>query len=53
MLIEGRLLINEINANHESKTTDGLSRNVVLIREVCPCTQFARLASCADTLAKA
>ena len=28
-----RILINEINANHEARTPEGLARNVVLIKE--------------------
>lgn len=34
ILDQNRLLINEINQNHESKTPDNLSRNVGLIREL-------------------
>ena len=34
ILDENRLLINEINQNHESKIPDNLSRNVALIREL-------------------
>ncbi|GMH23327.1 hypothetical protein Nepgr_025170 [Nepenthes gracilis] len=34
LLDQNRLLINEINQNHESKTPDNLSRNVGLIREL-------------------
>ncbi|KAJ9678187.1 hypothetical protein PVL29_022929 [Vitis rotundifolia] len=33
-LHQNRLLINEINPNHESKIPDNLSRNVGLIREL-------------------
>jgi hypothetical protein len=29
-----RILINEINSNHESRTPEALARNVVLIREL-------------------
>jgi len=29
-----RILINEINANHEARTPEGLARNVVLIKEL-------------------
>lgn len=29
-----RFLINEINANHEARTPEGLARNVVLIKEL-------------------
>ncbi|KAG6782260.1 hypothetical protein POTOM_011654 [Populus tomentosa] len=31
---DGRLLINEINQNHESKIPDNLTRNVGLIKEL-------------------
>ncbi|KAJ7951537.1 ELF4-like 4 [Quillaja saponaria] len=34
ILDQNRLLINEINQNHESKIPDNLSRNVGLIREL-------------------
>jgi hypothetical protein len=34
ILDQNRLLINEINQNHESKVPDNLSRNVALIREL-------------------
>ncbi|KAG9156295.1 hypothetical protein Leryth_009159 [Lithospermum erythrorhizon] len=34
ILDQNRLLINEINQNHESKLPDNLSRNVGLIREL-------------------
>lgn len=34
ILDQNRLLINEINLNHESKIPDNLSRNVGLIREL-------------------
>ena len=34
ILDQNRLLINEINQNHESKVPDNLSRNVGLIREL-------------------
>ncbi|PKA52377.1 Protein ELF4-LIKE 4 [Apostasia shenzhenica] len=34
ILDQNRLLINEINQNHESKIPDNLSRNVSLIREL-------------------
>jgi len=34
ILDQNRLLINEINHNHESKIPDNLSRNVALIREL-------------------
>lgn len=34
ILDQNRLLINEINQNHESKMPDNLSRNVGLIREL-------------------
>lgn len=34
ILDRNRLLINEINQNHESKIPDNLSRNVGLIREL-------------------
>lgn len=34
ILDQNRLLINEINQNHESKIADNLSRNVGLIREL-------------------
>lgn len=34
ILDQNRLLINEINQNHESKIPDNLSRNVALIREL-------------------
>nr|AJD80258.1 EFL4 [x Doritaenopsis hybrid cultivar] len=34
ILDQNRLLINEINQNHESKIPDNLSRNVRLIREL-------------------
>ena len=34
ILNQNRLLINEINQNHESKMPDNLSRNVGLIREL-------------------
>uniref|UniRef100_A0A7N0TZZ0 Protein EARLY FLOWERING 4 domain-containing protein n=1 Tax=Kalanchoe fedtschenkoi TaxID=63787 RepID=A0A7N0TZZ0_KALFE len=34
LLDQNRLLINEINQNHESKAPDNLSRNVGLIREL-------------------
>ncbi|TMW97645.1 hypothetical protein EJD97_005200 [Solanum chilense] len=34
LLDQNRLLINEINQNHESKIPDNLSRNVGLIREL-------------------
>lgn len=34
ILDQNRLLINEINQNHESKIPDSLSRNVGLIREL-------------------
>ncbi|CAM8986338.1 hypothetical protein QQ045_009037 [Rhodiola kirilowii] len=34
ILDQNRLLINEINQNHESKAPDNLSRNVGLIREL-------------------
>uniref|UniRef100_A0A0D6R6C0 Protein EARLY FLOWERING 4 domain-containing protein n=1 Tax=Araucaria cunninghamii TaxID=56994 RepID=A0A0D6R6C0_ARACU len=34
ILEQNRLLINEINQNHESKIPDNLSRNVGLIREL-------------------
>lgn len=34
ILDQNRLLINEINQNHESKSPDNLSRNVGLIREL-------------------
>ncbi|KAG6506927.1 hypothetical protein ZIOFF_032260 [Zingiber officinale] len=34
ILDQNRLLINEINQNHNSKTPDDLSRNVGLIREL-------------------
>ncbi|BBH08228.1 hypothetical protein PRUPE_7G202200 [Prunus persica] len=34
ILDQNRLLINEINHNHESKIPDNLSRNVGLIREL-------------------
>lgn len=34
LLDQNRLLINEINQNHESKVPDNLSRNVGLIREL-------------------
>lgn len=34
ILDQNRLLINEINKNHESKIPDNLSRNVGLIREL-------------------
>nr|ACK56119.1 ELF4-like protein [Pinus taeda] len=34
ILDQNRLLINEINQNHESKIPDNLSRNVTLIREL-------------------
>lgn len=34
ILDQNRLLINEINQNHNSKTPDNLSRNVDLIREL-------------------
>ncbi|MED6159040.1 Protein ELF4-LIKE 4 [Stylosanthes scabra] len=34
ILNQNRLLINEINQNHESKRPDNLSRNVGLIREL-------------------
>ncbi len=29
-----RILINEINANHEAQSPQGLARNVILIREL-------------------
>ncbi|KAK8664437.1 hypothetical protein V6N13_084228 [Hibiscus sabdariffa] len=34
ILDQNRLLINEINQNHESKTPDNLGRNVGLIKEL-------------------
>ncbi|KAG0489176.1 hypothetical protein HPP92_007987 [Vanilla planifolia] len=34
ILDQNRLLINEINQNHESKTPDNLCRNVSLIKEL-------------------
>ncbi|KAK8513744.1 hypothetical protein V6N13_002465 [Hibiscus sabdariffa] len=34
ILDQNRLLINEINQNHESKIPDNLSRNIGLIREL-------------------
>jgi len=34
ILDQNRLLIDEINQNHESKIPDNLSRNVALIREL-------------------
>lgn len=34
ILDQNRLLINEINQNHESKIAENLSRNVALIREL-------------------
>eukprot|EP00262_Sarcandra_glabra_P021264 TRINITY_DN8889_c0_g2_i1.p1 TRINITY_DN8889_c0_g2~~TRINITY_DN8889_c0_g2_i1.p1 ORF type:complete len:115 (+),score=10.30 TRINITY_DN8889_c0_g2_i1:182-526(+) len=34
ILDQNRVLINEINHNHESKIPDNLSRNVLLIREL-------------------
>ncbi|XP_054787577.1 protein ELF4-LIKE 3 [Prosopis cineraria] len=34
ILDQNRLLINEINQNHESKVADNLSRNVSLIKEL-------------------
>ncbi|KAK8959741.1 Protein ELF4-LIKE 4 [Platanthera guangdongensis] len=34
ILDQNRLLINEINQNHESKVPDNLSRNVGLIKEL-------------------
>ncbi|XP_028772168.1 protein ELF4-LIKE 4-like [Neltuma alba] len=34
ILDQNRLLINEINQNHESKVADNLSRNVGLIKEL-------------------
>lgn len=34
ILDQNRLLINEINQNHNSKTPDNLNRNVGLIREL-------------------
>ena len=34
ILDQNRLLINEINQNHESKIPENLSRNVALIREL-------------------
>ncbi|CAM8936278.1 unnamed protein product [Rhodiola kirilowii] len=34
ILDQNRLLINEINHNHESKIPDNVNRNVVLIREL-------------------
>ncbi|KAL1825356.1 hypothetical protein DCAR_0313509 [Daucus carota subsp. sativus] len=34
ILDQNRILINEINQNHESKVPDNLSRNVGLIREL-------------------
>jgi len=34
ILDQNRLLINEINQNHESNIPDNLSRNVALIREL-------------------
>ncbi|KAK8610355.1 hypothetical protein V6N13_081514 [Hibiscus sabdariffa] len=34
ILDQNRLLINEINQNHESNTADNLTRNVGLIREL-------------------
>lgn len=34
ILEQNRLLINEINQNHESKIPDNFSRNVVLIKEL-------------------
>ncbi|GER56934.1 ELF4-like protein [Striga asiatica] len=34
ILDQNRVLINEINQNHESKTSDNLGRNVGLIREL-------------------
>ncbi|KAF8044548.1 hypothetical protein N665_8102s0001 [Sinapis alba] len=34
ILDQNRLLINEINQNHESKQPDNLSRNVGLIKEL-------------------
>ena len=33
-LLGCRILINEINANHEARTPEGLARNVVLIKEL-------------------
>ena len=32
--VASRILINEINSNHESRTPEALARNVVLIREL-------------------
>ncbi len=29
-----RILIKEINSNHEARTPEGLARNVILIREL-------------------
>ena len=34
MYLKCRILINEINANHEARTPEGLARNVMLIREL-------------------
>lgn len=34
VLDQNKILINEINANHEARTPEGLARNVMLIREL-------------------
>lgn len=34
VLDQNKILINEINANHEARTPEGLARNVVLIKEL-------------------
>lgn len=33
-MLAGRILISEINSNHDSRTPQALARNVVLIREL-------------------
>jgi hypothetical protein len=34
ILSPSRILIKEINSNHEARTPEGLARNVILIREL-------------------
>ncbi|KAK9868222.1 hypothetical protein WJX84_006111 [Apatococcus fuscideae] len=34
ILDQNKILITEINANHEAQTSEGLARNVILIREL-------------------